>query len=235
MVAAGTAERPGVQVAWRDDAGVHLGVFDGSQVSNVVSTRVPDAGDAGSPVRLYPQAIVGGAVVLAGTQTGGDGFDVWDEWLPSHGGYVPSTATVPYGSMLAATSDGEHIIGAYDGKPGCLGEFDPDGFALVNHVCPTLFEHVGYLDPSPDGRWWLVVEPDVGARLYDTKTVWNGAGPVRTWSADAVDGVWVDSGRIMLLTNAGYGAVVLNTADGSVQQLTLPVGARKPIVVVDVR
>jgi hypothetical protein len=171
---------------------------------------------------------------LAGTKTGG-GLDTWDVWLPARGNYVPTTGSPPFTGMLGITADGEHIIGSVNPngqKPGCLGEFDPDGFAMVNKMCPTMFDNFGFLDPSPDGRWWLVVEPSKGVRLYDTQTVWTGGVPVRTWSVDAGDGVWVDGSRVLLLAPGG-GAVVLNTVNGSMQQLSLPTGDRTPIVVVN--
>jgi hypothetical protein len=92
----------------------------------------------------------------------------------------------------------------------------------------------GFLDSSPDGRWWLIVESTGGVRLFDTGTVWNGSGPVRTWSLDAVQGVWIDASRVLLLTASG-GAVVLNTEDGSSEQVAVPAGARTPIIVGDLR
>jgi hypothetical protein len=244
MVAAGTPERPGVQVAWGDDKGLHLGTFTSGAVTNVVSTRVPAAVVAGAPVPLYPQAVVGGAVVLAGSSpSGGGAFDVWDEWLPARGGYVPGTDVVPFTSMLAMTADREHIIGAYGGTPGCLGEFAPDGFTQVNRLCPSVFSpDGGDLLPSPDGRWWLLRD-SLQVRLYDAQQVWQGAGPVRTWSDQAVQagtgaqqpvpaGAWIDGNSAVLTTM--YGAMVVHT-DGSVDQLALPDGVWYPKVVVDLR
>jgi hypothetical protein len=235
MVARGTPQRPGIQIGWRDAAGVHLGVFAGGAVGNVVSTQVPDVNVSGLAwtVSLYPHAVVGGALVLAGTLTGG-GPDVWDDWLPAHGGYVPTIGAAPFVPMLAATADGEYILGPESSKSGCLGEYDPAGFAMVKQLCPSPVPSAGFLDPSPDGRWWLSADPSVGVRLFDTQTVWNGSGPLRTWSVGAVAGAWVDASRVLLLTST-FGAVILNAQDGSSEQVALPASVHKPIIVADLR
>ena len=238
MVAAGTPQRPGIQVAWRDDAGVHVGVFIGGTVADTVTTQVPDVDLSGVDwsARLYPTTVVGGAVVLAGTATG-SGLGVSDVWFPARGDYVSTAVAAPFSAMLAVTPDGEHIIGTYHptkgDKASCLGEYDPDGFALVNQLCPSLFSLDGKLLPSPDGRWWLVIDP-TQVRLYDAQRVWQGAGPVRTWPMAGVEnGGWADGGTALLTTPDSV--LVMRTDSAVLNEITLPDATTPPIVVADLR
>ncbi len=237
-----TGSRPRINVAWTDSERLYLGTYSGQAVTDVVSTpapevEVPAVGDLGDTRRLYPQAVVGGAVLLAGTHTGA-GLGFWDVWFPDRGDFVP--ADQPQIEFLGTTTDGERIIAWYYPDPaskiGCLGALDLDGFTPVRSLCPAPFPFTpAGVFPSPDGRWWLVTDP-LGARLYDAQRVWDGAEPVHTWSLGgdyATEGTWVDDETVVLLTEE---FLLLRTDGRPVETVALPAAASRPArIVVDLR
>lgn len=235
MVSRGTTQRPGVQIAWVADRRLHLGTYADAAVTGVVTTTAPEVAvdDQFGPRPLFPQAVVGDALVMAGTHTGG-GLDFWDVWFPSRGDYTP--AEYPHIALYGTTADGERLLAWYapddgsEAKEACLGELDPEGFDAVRSVCPAPFPDYARVYPSPDGRWWIVAHPD-SVDLYDAEQVWFGAGPVRSLPAL---GVWIDATSFVVLD--GPRSVVGNTDGRPDQSVPQAVGPLTPFgVVVDLR
>jgi hypothetical protein len=235
LVSPGTAHFPGVQVAWIADGRLRLGRYADGAVAEVASKPAPIYEPTMRP--LHPQALVGEAVVLAGTQTGG-GPDIWDVWLPSRGDYV--SADYPAIAAHAVTVDGEQLIGHYRPDPRsknwCLGELDPDGFTPVRSVCPSPFPDYYPILPSPDGRWWVVPGPD-GITLYEAETVWHGAGPVRTLPRpdEGFTVAWIDAETFVVLQRSG--STIVHTDGRPDESVPLDLGweASRFIVVTDLR
>ncbi|MBX6748508.1 MAG: hypothetical protein IRY85_02360 [Micromonosporaceae bacterium] len=235
LVSPGTAHFPGVQVAWIANGRLRLGRYADGAVTEVASTPAPIYEPTMRP--LYPRALVGEAVVVAGTQTGG-GLDIWDVWFPSRGDYAP--AEYPTIAAHAVTLDGERLIGQFRPDPGsknlCLGELDPDGFTPVRSVCPAPFPDYYQILPSPDGRWWGVPGTE-GIALYEAETVWDGAGPVRTLPLpDEVFTVaWIDAETFVVVQRSG--STIVHTDGRPDESVPLHLGgeASRFIEVTDLR
>jgi hypothetical protein len=195
MVSAGSASRPGPQVAWTSNGSLFLGMYGDLLVRGVTST---------DRVALNPQVVVGSGVVLAGTRTGG-GLDIWDMWFPDRGAYQATTDNSNgLSSLLGTTVDNERIIGIYNGKSMCLGELDPHAFTPVRSNCSVDFNLDDRVFPSPDGRWWAVVGPN-GVRVYDATSVWTTAVPIVSWPVKtSYAAVWAkgsDSFAVVTMTD----------------------------------
>jgi hypothetical protein len=243
-VSPGTAQRPGIQIAWAagEEGLLKVGRYAGGPVTGIESTELPYANvpldDLGDQRPLYPRAVVGAAVVLAGTYTGG-GLDLWDAWFPGRGDYVP--AENPAINLYAVTADGERLIAGYPRYPGtgsresCLGELDPDGFVPLRSLCPSPLGEFDRVVPSPDGRWWLVISTESVA-LYDADTVWSSA-PVRRWPppAETFGGAWLDDTSFVVM---GRSTVLTGYADGRPEEtasISLPADLAAAVTVVDLR
>jgi RNA polymerase sigma-70 factor (ECF subfamily) len=238
LVSPGTAHFPGVHVVWIADGRLRLGRYADATVTEVASTQAPIhdlAGELeGRP--LYPQALVGEAVVLAGTRTGG-GLDIWDVWFPGRGDYVP--AEHPIITAQAVTHDRERLVALYSpdgGKDRCLGELDPDGFTPARSVCPSPVGDWGPVLPSPDGRWWVVKRP-TGIDLYDAETVWHGAAPVRSLpQSDGLSGVaWIDAESFVVVRRSDATIVHTDGRPSEVWPLYLEDDVTQASMVVDLR
>jgi len=228
VVSPGTDQRPGIQVAWAAGAEglLKVGTYVGGAVTEVETTPLPYADvpldDLGDQRPLYPQAVVGGAVVLAGTYQPGSGLDLWDAWFPDRGDFV--RAEYPVIGIHATTVDGERLIGWYYRYPGtglgetCLGELDPNEFAPAHSACPSPFAQSDRVLLSDDGRLWMVIGAEDVA-LYDAEQVWSGAGPVRSWPVPTgtFGGAWLDGTSFAVMTTSS--AVVLHT-DGRPEETT---------------
>jgi hypothetical protein len=210
LVSPGTAHFPGIHVVWIADGRLRIGRYADGMVIETLSTPAPIYEPTMRP--LYPRALVGAAVVLAGTQTGGGGLDIWDVWFPSRGNYV--SAEFPAIVAHAVTVDGDRLIGQYRPDPGskdwCLGELDPDGFTPDRSVCPSPFLEWYQILPSPDGRWWVVRGTD-GIDLYEAETVWHGASPVRTLPMpdEGFSVTWIDAETFVVVH--GSGSTIVHT------------------------
>lgn len=206
VVSAGSDELPGIQVVWVDDGRLHIGTYVDRSATGVRSTPIPrmPVGDGPGDTReLGPRTVVGDAVVLAGTQTGG-GADLWDVWFPDRGDYVPSP--YPVIGLHGTTVDGERLIAWYrpetleDGKDGCLGELNPEGFVPVHSLCPSPFTMDARVQPSPDGDRWVVSDVS-GMVMYDAGQVWDGSGALMSFGGTrpAYDGRWLDAQTFVAL------------------------------------
>ncbi len=244
VVSPGTRSRPGIQVAWAAPAEglLSVGTYSDGLLSGVADTPMPYAeappGVGGDPWPLYPVAVAGDAVVLAGTRAG-DGLDASDAWFPALGAFVAEG--YPLIRLHSTTVDGERIIAWHYRFPdsgsteACLGELSPEGFAVVRSRCPTPFQDHDRIYPSPDGRWWMV-GTEQGMTLYDADEVWDEAGPVRTWPGTVGGGVWLDEGAAFV-TVLGDGTVLTIHLDGEPDETTAPPGsaAGSPILITDLR
>ncbi len=228
LVTAGTTRLPGVRVAWVDDTSLNLGVLSDAAITDVVSTPAPVVY---GHVRLRPQAVVGGAVILAGTQTGG-GLDTWDYWFPDRGDFTRHDHGRSL-SMQGRTSDGERLIAHLRADGGsCLAEVDPDGFLATRTVCPSPFWDLDRIVPSPDGRWVFVNgEPQLfGSAVYRASDVW--AGSDLTYAAAATGpsygggAAWTDDGTLVTVDNAQV--TTLNPDDQAWSRVLLPTGIVSP-------
>jgi hypothetical protein len=225
MVSEGTAQRPGIQVAWAAGGVLRLGTFVDGRIDNpVTATGVR----AASGVNLRPWRVVGETLVLAGTTIGG-GLDVWDYWTPARGEFVPSGtgSANPAGLLAVLGVSGNRALGISANGPGdtsgCLGEFDPDGLVPLRSACTHTFSvgvDVGIV-PSPDGRWWAVIRTG-GVALYDADSVWTGASPVRTWATAAVAVGWRDGSTLFALDKAGTVVTLSAAAASPLATLPLP-------------
>lgn len=240
LVSAGTEELPGIRVAWVADGRLHLGRYGDGAVNSVVSTPAPTypIDDQFGARPLFPQALVGDAVVLAGTHTGA-GLGFWDVWHPGRGDYVRETSE-SFVDLYGITADRQRIIGSYLRYPGsgskdlCLGEVRAEDFTPVRSVCPAPAFELPRIYPSPDGRWWMLVEPS-RLSLYEAAQVWSGGAPVRSWPITATPGVWLDPSSFVVLD--AEGALTLYT-DGRPEaaapvDLPPPSPARPATIVVD--
>jgi hypothetical protein len=235
LVGKGTAELPGILVAWVADERLHVGRYADGALDEVASTPAPvvevePVGDLGDTRPLWPHAFVGAGVVLAGTLTGG-GLDFWDVWFPERGDFVP--AEYPAISMHGITPDGDRIIADYLRYPGtasketCLGELELDGFTPAQSICPSPVGYSARIDPSPDGQWWLVQDVD-GVSLYEAGQLWSGGE--RTVFRPGAGG-WIDATSFAVVDESG---VVTVHVDGPVDELVpLPPADRAPLLVMD--
>jgi hypothetical protein len=215
MVSAGSASRPGPQIAWTLFGTLYLGTYRGGRVTETEAT---------AGVALHPQVVVGSGVVLAGTRTGG-GLDIWDMWFPDRGAYEPTTDNSNgLSSLLGTTVDNERIIGVYNGKSMCLGEMDPQAFTPVRSNCSIHFNLDDRVFPSPDGRWWAVIGPS-GIRLYDATKVWGSTAdePTASWPVQGPHAaVWTRDSASFVVTTSTEVLTVYPQAGRSYDSVPLP-------------
>lgn len=238
LVSPGTRYFPGVLVAWIADGRLWLGRHTDTGVTVVASTPAPfhyRVGDLDASA-LYPQAIVGEAVVLAGTRTGG-GQEIWDVWLPRHGDYTP--AEYPRIFVHAVTTDRERIIGWFspdDSKTGCLGELDPITFIPSRDVCPSPVGDGVPIIPSPDGRWWVALGMH-GVALHEVDRVWTSWGSERLLlQPDEPFAVaWIDAESFAVVRRSGLSIVHTDGRPTETLPMDLGYEVAQAAVVVDLR
>ena len=238
LVSPGTKHFPGVLVTWISGDRLWLGRHTNTGVIIVASTPAPFSYPAGASdaIALYPQAIVGEAVVLAGTRTGG-GLEIWDVWLPKYGDYTPTEH--PRIFVHAVTPDRERIIGWYspDGsKTGCLGELDPITFIPSPNVCPSPVGEGVPIIPSPDGRWWVVLGMH-GLMLHKVDRVWTTGDSERLLlQPDEPFAVgWIDAESFAVVRRSGVS--IIHTDGRPTEMLPMDLGddVAQAGVVVDLR
>lgn len=233
IVTRGTTRRPGIQVVWSDDGRLHAGTYDGHRVVDVLSTPAPEVEvDRDQTLILRPRAVVGDAVALTGSLVDG-GASLWDVWFPDRGDYEP--ADYPSTGFHGVTADGERIIGWHTSTDGqrvrCLSEVVPEEFEPVRSECPSPFTANARIHPSPDGRWWLVVDTfpvagtnrhEPGMALFDAQQVWQGGDATRRWFRPNVDGVWLDDQTFVAVDRSSATVITLFTDGQSDAAVTLP-------------
>ncbi|MGE5156012.1 MAG: hypothetical protein ACM3JP_00775 [Betaproteobacteria bacterium] len=101
--------------------------------------------------KFGPAMIVGDALVLSYTETGG-GPDGYDTWYPSRGAYRPSPRS---GILVAAALPDTTLLG-FDGAR-CLALIDRRTMAPARRACGLNIIPTWDMPVSPDGHWALAL------------------------------------------------------------------------------
>jgi hypothetical protein len=178
---------------------------------------------------LGPNLIVGDAIYLSMTETGG-GPDRYDVWFPARGPFKP-TPGLPSVLIAGSMPGGKTLVG-FAGADNCLAELAPDTLKTIRTACELPLAPTWLMPASPDGRYLLgipLTEKDAafGIALVDLATVFDRQEFAAVWPVPdnrtvLIDScVWPDVKTAVCGASDGYLARLRVDVPGTVDWLEL--------------